>query len=50
VPNLMLVPGGVPVRFEGKVIGAIGISGAAPEVDARIAEAALLALTGGETN
>jgi glc operon protein GlcG len=50
VPNLMLVPGGVPVRFEGKVIGAIGVSGAAPEVDARIAEAALSALTGEETN
>lgn len=45
VPNLLLVPGGIPIRFEGKVIGAIGVSGAAPEDDARIAEAALAALT-----
>ena len=45
VPNLLLVPGGVPVRFEGKVIGAIGVSGAAPADDVRIAEAALAALT-----
>ncbi len=44
VPNLLLVPGGVPIRFEGKVIGAVGVSGAAPEDDSRIAEAALAAL------
>lgn len=50
VPNLLLVPGGVPVRYNGKTIGAIGVSGAAPDVDARIAEAALLALTPPEKN
>lgn len=48
VPNLLLVPGGVPIRFEGKVIGAIGVSGAAPEDDARIAESALTALNAKE--
>lgn len=48
VPNLLLVAGGVPVRFEGKVIGAIGVSGAAPEIDGRIAEAALSAITSQE--
>jgi uncharacterized protein GlcG (DUF336 family) len=48
VPNLLLVPGGVPIRFEGKVIGAIGVSGAAPEDDARIAESALAALSSPE--
>jgi glc operon protein GlcG len=50
VPNLLLVPGGVPVRYNGKTIGAIGVSGAAPDVDARIAEASLLALTPPEKN
>lgn len=48
VPNLLLVPGGVPIRFEGKVIGAIGVSGAALEDDARIAESALAALSSPE--
>lgn len=50
IPNLLLVRGGVPVRFEGKTIGAIGVSGAAPDVDARIAEAALSALSPRENN
>jgi glc operon protein GlcG len=49
VPNLMLVPGGIEVRFQGQVIGAIGISGAAPAVDAQIAQAALKALNSMET-
>jgi uncharacterized protein GlcG (DUF336 family) len=48
VPNLLLVPGGVAIRFEGKVIGAVGVSGAAPADDARIAEAALAALSAPE--
>jgi glc operon protein GlcG len=48
VPNLLLVSGGVPIRFGDKVIGSIGVSGAAPADDARIAAAALAALSAPE--
>ncbi len=37
--RLMPVPGGVPLLFEGDVIGAVGVSGATGEQDHQIAEA-----------
>jgi glc operon protein GlcG len=36
--------GGVPIRFEGKVIGAVGVSGDTPQVDEDIAIAGAAAL------
>jgi glc operon protein GlcG len=38
------IEGGVPIVVEGKIIGAIGISGAGSEDDGKVAAAALLAL------
>ncbi len=38
-PGMLPVEGGVPLRFAGQVIGAIGVSGAAPDQDGRIARA-----------
>ncbi len=40
VPGCLPVPGGVPLRIGGIVAGAVGVSGAAPDVDDKIAEAA----------
>jgi glc operon protein GlcG len=36
--------GGVPIRFEGKVIGAVGVSGDTPQVDEDIAIAGAVAI------
>ncbi|WP_316529524.1 GlcG/HbpS family heme-binding protein [Kitasatospora brasiliensis] len=38
---LLFIPGGVPVHRDGRLIGAIGIGGAAPEQDHAFATAAL---------
>lgn len=38
------MPGGLPVRHDGAVIGAVGVSGGNPEQDEAIAQAALDAL------
>lgn len=35
------MPGGLPVRYDGAVIGAVGVSGGKPEQDEAIAQAAL---------
>lgn len=43
VLNAML-EGGVPVLVNGQVVGAVGISGLTPELDARIAKAGIAAL------
>lgn len=40
-PQFVMLAGGLPIRFEGKVIGAIGVSGATEEIDERIAAAGL---------
>ncbi len=48
--NLLAFAGGLPVYRQGKLIGAIGISGAEPSaVDERCAEAGLTALEGPQT-
>jgi uncharacterized protein GlcG (DUF336 family) len=44
VPNLLLVPGGIALRHQRQIIGAIGVSGAAPAVDGQIVEAAFKVL------
>lgn len=36
--TLTTLPGGVPLRIDGLVVGAIGVSGAHPDVDERCAE------------
>lgn len=44
VPRLMMIGGGVPIIVDGRVIGAIGVSGASEEQDEICARAALAAL------
>lgn len=43
---LLFIAGGVPVRRDGRLIGAIGVGGGAPEQDHGFATAALEALAG----
>lgn len=45
VPQLMFVAGGVPVRADGELVGAVGVSGASADQDRECAEAAESALT-----
>lgn len=40
-PDLVPMPGGAPIVLNGIVVGAVGVSGLPPEVDARIADEAL---------
>ncbi|MDN0075269.1 heme-binding protein [Crenobacter sp. SG2303] len=39
-----MLEGGVPVLVDGQVVGAVGISGLTPELDARIAKVAIASL------
>jgi len=39
LPNMLPFAGGVPIVLRGLSIGAIGVSGAAPDMDAKIAQA-----------
>ncbi|MFI6009339.1 heme-binding protein [Streptomyces sp. NPDC051243] len=41
---LLFIAGGVPIRRDGRLIGAIGVGGGAPEQDHRLATAAIEAL------
>ncbi|WP_031484705.1 GlcG/HbpS family heme-binding protein [Streptomyces bicolor] len=41
---LLFIAGGVPIRRDGRLIGAIGVGGGAPEQDHRFATAAIEAL------
>ena len=43
-PNVMALEGGLPIVADGKVIGAIGVSGMHTSQDAQVARAALAAL------
>ena len=43
-PLVAMVEGGVPIVFEGEVVGSIGVSGVKSEQDAAVARAALAAL------
>jgi glc operon protein GlcG len=44
LPNVMPVEGGVPIEHEGKIIGAVGVSGVTSEQDGIIAQAGISAL------
>ena len=44
VPGAMPIEGGLPIMFDGKLIGAIGVSGVTSQQDAQIAKAGLEAL------
>lgn len=44
--GLMPFAGGLPIIIEGKLVGAVGVSGGAPSQDLEIAEAAVAALAG----
>ena len=44
VPDVIAIPGGLPISADGKVIGAIGISGVTSDQDEQIATAAIAAL------
>ncbi|PYB81111.1 hypothetical protein DMX11_03400 [Pseudomonas sp. LB-090624] len=43
-PLLTCLEGGVPLKLEGQVVGAIGVSGVKPEQDAQVAKAGAAAL------
>lgn len=47
--QLMPLPGGVPLVSEGRMVGAVGVSGATGEQDLAIAEAGAAVLSGGLT-
>ncbi len=40
----VILPGGLPLLFDGRVVGAVGVSGGTPDQDVDIAEAAASAL------
>lgn len=44
-PGVVVLPGGIPIEHSGQWLGAVGISGAAPDVDERIARAAVESLS-----
>ncbi|MFJ4052722.1 heme-binding protein [Pseudomonas putida] len=44
-PLLTCLEGGVPLRVDGQVVGAIGVSGVKPEQDAQVAKAGAAAIT-----
>lgn len=43
-PTATLIEGGIPVVYQGQVIGAVGVSGASSVQDAQVAEAGIRAL------
>lgn len=43
-PDIVSVQGGLPIMLDGVCIGAVGASGAAPEIDEAVAQAAVDAL------
>ncbi|WP_262892244.1 heme-binding protein [Planobacterium oryzisoli] len=45
IESLLLLAGGQPLYYEGALVGAIGISGAGPELDQALAEQANTFLT-----
>ncbi len=45
LPGVMPTEGGVPISYQGKLVGAIGVSGVRPEQDGQIAAAGIAALS-----
>lgn len=46
INRLNMLPGGVPITFEGSTIGAVGVSGGTDDQDVEIAESAVSSLDG----
>lgn len=46
--RVVIFPGGIPLKADGKVVGAIGVSGGMPEQDHEVAEAGADALVPGD--
>ncbi|MCU1224689.1 MAG: hypothetical protein JWQ42_2782 [Edaphobacter sp.] len=46
VPNAMPIEGGIPLVVDGKIIGAIGVSGGTPQQDGQMAQAGVDAFPG----
>ncbi len=44
IPDRILMRGGLPVIIDGRIAGAVGVSGATPDQDEAVAAAALVAL------
>ena len=44
LPDAVLIEGGIPLIVEGKIIGAIGVSGGTSQQDAQVADAGIAAL------
>lgn len=44
VPNIIAIEGGVPLAVDGRIIGAIGVSGSQPPQDGLVAQAGVAAL------
>ncbi len=44
LPDVVLIEGGIPLVVDGKIIGAIGVSGGTSQQDGQIAEAGIAAL------
>ncbi|MCB1890564.1 MAG: heme-binding protein [Rhodocyclaceae bacterium] len=47
IPDRILMRGGLPVMIDGRIAGAVGVSGAAPEQDEAVAAAAVASVAGG---
>src|SRR5262250_1517479 len=47
LPGATPLQGGIPIKVEGKVVGAIGVSGNTPQEDEDIAKAGAMTMTGG---
>jgi uncharacterized protein GlcG (DUF336 family) len=45
-PEVLPIEGGIPIIVDGKIIGAIGVSGVKPTEDGQVAQAALNTITG----
>lgn len=48
LPNMLPLPGGIPLMVDNCVVGAIGVSGATPDMDAEIARIGASVLAGQE--
>lgn len=43
-PGMLLIIGGVPIKFNGKFYGGVAVSGATPEIDEKCADAGIAAV------
>jgi uncharacterized protein GlcG (DUF336 family) len=44
LPSVLPIEGGLPILVDGKIVGAVGVSGAKPAEDAQVASAGLEAI------